>query len=421
MTVVQPATCSFAPPCRKSNCTTSVPESRARPRPPAFPKRTCRSELDRVSDIPTAPGSFDARFKLIDDEPDASLDARHGLQDEADARTSRRTPCACRRRRIVTDELDDAEALRLGARKATARTKRRPVTVGKRTDKQVEILEGLTEGDQGPAGSSARIRRSGVRQTEWSVKRSTRSGRSCGWSTRRGTLALRFALRDLRWHPCLWPFGRRRARRPACRWPRPGRSRNRSSRRRREAIEASIHRGIEFLLEAAEQGRLVGLGEHHAAERRLRARARRASRLPAAVTAMCISALIETGGDRPEVGAAIDRGEAWLLEHLPKVRRATPDAFYNNWTHAYCDPGPGADARTAGPTTPNAGKRIRDLIEQQIGMLERYEVVDGGWAYYDFERPHPKAERLDAQLRHGRRAGGVARGQAGGRRNCRSG
>ena len=29
-------------------------------------------------------------------------------------------------------------------------------------------------------------------------------------------------------------------------------------------------------------------------------------------------------------------------------------------------------------------QRIRDLIEHQIGMLGRYEVVDGGWAYYDF-------------------------------------
>ena len=65
----------------------------------------------------------------------------------------------------------------------------------------------------------------------------------------------------------------------------------------------------------------------------------------AAVTAMCISALIETGGNGAEVGQALDRGEAWLFEHLPKVRRATPDAFYNVWTHAYAHPGPGADAR----------------------------------------------------------------------------
>ena len=33
----------------------------------------------------------------------------------------------------------------------------------------------------------------------------------------------------------------------------------------------------------------------------------------------------------------------------------------------------------------NAKRRqtIRELIEHQIGMLDRYEVVDGGWAYYD--------------------------------------
>src|SRR5207237_5670595 len=38
-----------------------------------------------------------------------------------------------------------------------------------------------------------------------------------------------------------------------------------------------------------------------------------------AVTAMCISALIETGGDTSEVRTAIERGETWLMEHLPKL------------------------------------------------------------------------------------------------------
>ena len=98
---------------------------------------------------------------------------------------------------------------------------------------------------------------------------------------------------------------------------------------------------------------------------------------------MCISALIETGGDGAEVAQALDRGEAWLFENLPKVRRATPDTFYNVWTHAY---GIQALVRMLGrrPDDAERRQRIRELIEQQIGMLERYEVVDGGWAYYDF-------------------------------------
>ncbi len=68
---------------------------------------------------------------------------------------------------------------------------------------------------------------------------------------------------------------------------------------------------------------------------------------------------------------------------MAKVRRATPDTFYNTWTHAY-----GIHALVEmldrRPHDAERRQRIRALIEHQIGMLERYEVVDGGWAYYDF-------------------------------------
>jgi hypothetical protein len=103
----------------------------------------------------------------------------------------------------------------------------------------------------------------------------------------------------------------------------------------------------------------------------------------AAVTSLCISALIETGGRGEEVSQALDRADVWMFENLAKVRRATPDTFYNSWTHAY---GIQALVRMLGrkPDDSQRKQKIRDLIEHQIGMLERYEVVDGGWAYYDF-------------------------------------
>ena len=149
-------------------------------------------------------------------------------------------------------------------------------------------------------------------------------------------------------------------------------------------IESSIHRGVDFLLKRQNTNGSWGSvaitrpgevlapvpGAHHA--------------FRAAVTSLCLSALIETGGDRPEVGGALDRGEAWLFEHLPRVRRADPEVFYNSWAHAYSiqalvrllDRRPEDELR---------GRKIRELIAQQIDMLERYEVVDGGWAYYDFD------------------------------------
>jgi hypothetical protein len=151
-----------------------------------------------------------------------------------------------------------------------------------------------------------------------------------------------------------------------------------------EQIEQSIRRGVAFLLKRQNKDGSWGSanitrpgeidspipGAHHA--------------FKAAVTSMCISALIETGGNDAAVTSALDRGEAWLFEHLPKVRRATPDVFYNVWAHAYSIQ---ALTRMLGRKPNDAGRhqRIRELIRHQIGMLNRYEVVDGGWAYYDFD------------------------------------
>lgn len=149
-------------------------------------------------------------------------------------------------------------------------------------------------------------------------------------------------------------------------------------------IEDSIRRGVRFLLDRQNTngswGSIGGKrpfevyapipGAHHA--------------FRAAVTSMCVSALIEVGGEDAEVQAAIDRAEAWMMRELPALRRATPDVFYNTWGHAY--------AITAlvklldrHPDDALREQRIREAIWQQIELLERFEVIDGGWAYYDFE------------------------------------
>jgi hypothetical protein len=151
-----------------------------------------------------------------------------------------------------------------------------------------------------------------------------------------------------------------------------------------EEIERSMCRGVDFLIERQNKDGSWGSanitrpgdiyapvpGAHQG--------------FKAAVTAMCVSALIETGGSRADVGRAIDRGEVWMFERLPKVRRATPDVFYNVWTHAYSIQ---ALVRMLGRKPDDADRRrkILALVEQQIDMLDRYEVVDGGWAYYDFK------------------------------------
>jgi hypothetical protein len=150
-------------------------------------------------------------------------------------------------------------------------------------------------------------------------------------------------------------------------------------------LEAAIDRGVKFILESQREDGSWGSadntkggidiyapppGGHHA--------------FRAGVTALCVSALVESGRDDEATGKAIDRGQAWLLERLPKLRRATPDALYNVWGHAYgiealvlLDRRPKADEATRG--------RIRECIRGQVELLDRYETVNGGWGYYDFD------------------------------------
>lgn len=100
-------------------------------------------------------------------------------------------------------------------------------------------------------------------------------------------------------------------------------------------------------------------------------------------TALCLAALLEWEPQRTDVTAAIDRCEAWFHEFLPQLRRANQTALYNVWGHAY-----GIQALVRMHQRyddPERRERIAELIRQQIGYLERYESVDGGWGYYDFD------------------------------------
>ena len=150
-----------------------------------------------------------------------------------------------------------------------------------------------------------------------------------------------------------------------------------------EQIQDAIDRGVAFLI--ADQNpngswgsprRTIGLniyapvpGAHHA--------------FRAATTSLCISALIETASGQEEAERAIERGEAWRLTHLSDLRRATGDALYNIWGHAYSVQ---ALVRLHQRHAADAEKQqqFREPIEQQFEKLTRYESVDGGWGYYDF-------------------------------------
>ena len=101
-----------------------------------------------------------------------------------------------------------------------------------------------------------------------------------------------------------------------------------------------------------------------------------------AVTALCTSALIEAKGQDLKFDKTIKKGEAFLLEELPNLRRATPMAIYNVWSHSF---GLQALARLYERSSGRQRKKqIQAVIEHQVSMLEKYESIDGGWGYYDF-------------------------------------
>lgn len=148
-------------------------------------------------------------------------------------------------------------------------------------------------------------------------------------------------------------------------------------------VQTAIDRGVAFLLAvqnpngswgSATQTKGLNVyapvpGAHHA--------------FRAGTTSLCIAALAENERGDTKVGASLDRAEAWLLKHLGSLRRATGDAMYNIWGHAYSIQ---ALVRLRARRAADAAvvKKIDNLIHKQFEMLTRYESVDGGWGYYDF-------------------------------------
>ena len=148
-------------------------------------------------------------------------------------------------------------------------------------------------------------------------------------------------------------------------------------------LEGAIVRGVTFLLEIQNKDGSWGSahrtkdmniyvpvpGSHYG--------------LRAAVTALALTALIESKDQRDEVQTAIDRGGEWLFANLSRVRRANGDMLYNVWTHAYALP---TLIQLAERHPDNAAEqeKIASLIDLQIDLLERFASIDGGWGYYDF-------------------------------------
>jgi len=111
------------------------------------------------------------------------------------------------------------------------------------------------------------------------------------------------------------------------------------------------------------------------------------------VTSLCVMALIEADPKDKAARAALERGEAYLLTELPRARRDSTKCLYNTWTHSY---GISALVRMLGRHADDGPRceEIRRQIAQQIDLLKRFESVNGGWGYYDFnlKTQHPGSQ-----------------------------
>jgi len=148
-----------------------------------------------------------------------------------------------------------------------------------------------------------------------------------------------------------------------------------------EAIQASLLKGADFLVTAQNKNgswggptRTKGLniyapipGAHHA--------------FRAGASGLALAGLIDSGDQRPETLAAIEKGAVWMEEHLPKLRRADQTTTYNVWGHAYGLRALTALHRTA--TSDGDKSKWRTLAQGQVDLLNRYEDVNGGWGYLD--------------------------------------
>ncbi|MFH0947038.1 MAG: hypothetical protein V2A76_17750 [Planctomycetota bacterium] len=101
-----------------------------------------------------------------------------------------------------------------------------------------------------------------------------------------------------------------------------------------------------------------------------------------ASSALALSALLEVGGDDPAVLAAIGRGKEFLIARHG-VRRIMPDTLYNVWASGYALE---AFARLlAIEKDPEEAARLRKAAREAIELLDRFQFVEGGWGYYNFD------------------------------------
>jgi hypothetical protein len=154
-----------------------------------------------------------------------------------------------------------------------------------------------------------------------------------------------------------------------------------------DEIDTAIHRGIRFLLADQRPDGSWGSPENTKGLNIYAPPPGAHDGFRTAVTSLVILAFIEAepqleNQEKADVTEAIDRGAEWLETHIGRLRRATPDALYNVWGHAYAIQALVAlHNRAAGDA--DAQTKWKELAATQANWLAEYSFVGGGWSYYD--------------------------------------
>ncbi|MGL4593355.1 MAG: hypothetical protein ACRCUY_01350 [Thermoguttaceae bacterium] len=173
-----------------------------------------------------------------------------------------------------------------------------------------------------------------------------------------------------------------------------------------EAIQKSIGHGVNFLLEYQNSnGSWGSMKRTKGSDIYTPGSSQDAFR--AGTSALALAALIEVeaaikrskeplnpeviGIDLEKLEEAIERGEWWIRDHLPKLRRSSENCLYNVWGHAF---GIQTLVRMLHrfPDDASRNDEIQELIRGQVEMLRRFETINGGWFYYDNNKTSPPSE-----------------------------
>ncbi len=98
---------------------------------------------------------------------------------------------------------------------------------------------------------------------------------------------------------------------------------------------------------------------------------------------------------------AAQQAEAYLVDNLPKLRRADPGNLPNIWGHCYGIQVVSELHRRTSVDDSERRRKLEEIIRGQMALLARFETVHGGWFYYasGLQRPlAPSASFVNAAV-----------------------